>query len=330
MRARVRFLLALVGFAVLHPLSGQARLVLRYSHPNAPESVAGQQAEFFARKVAEYSGGAIAVEVYPASRLGTLEEQTKMAAAGTIAFTHQTAATIGSLYPDFAVLDTPFVYRDVRHLLRVVDSSSPLMTRLSEGLARTQGLRVLYSFYFGTRQLTCDRPVRRPADLAGLCMRAIPFPVYELAVEGLGATPVPIDWSRTPVALAAGAVNGQENPVNIILSSKLYEHQSYLMLTGHIMSAAIVVVNEKVWRALPRASRGALGRAAREASEYATLATLEAEDRDIAALRAKGMIVIGPKEGLDREAFVSRTSAIVASRFDARWKSFLEMIAAAR
>jgi len=253
-----------------------------------------------------------------------------MAAAGTIAFTHQTAATIGSLYGDFAVLDTPYAYRDLGHLLRVVDASSPVMARLSEGLLRSAGLRVLSTFYFGTRQLTCGRPARRPEDLAGVRVRAIPFPLYETAVEGLGATAVPIDWAQTSVALAAGAIDGQENPVNIVLSSRLYEHQPYLMLTGHIQAAEILVVNEKVWQGLPRASRESIARAARESCEFATRATEESEERDLAALREKGMKVIGPKEGLDVAAFASRVSALVAARFGSRWKTYFDMIAALR
>ena len=74
------------------------------------------------------------------------------------------------------------------------------------------------------------------------------------AVEGLGAIPVPIDWAETPTALATGTVNGQENPVETIVANKLYEVQKYLMLTGHIMGAEIVVMNDKAWRDLARIS----------------------------------------------------------------------------
>ncbi|HOX31223.1 MAG TPA: TRAP transporter substrate-binding protein [Spirochaetales bacterium] len=311
-------------------LAAEPRLVLRYAHPNEPESLAGRQAEYFASEVAARTKGAIAVEVYPSSRLGTLEEQVRLAAEGRVAFTHQTAATIGSLHGDLAVLDLPYAYRDVAHLLRVTDPSSPLMRKLGEGLVRTRGLRILSSFYFGTRQLTCDRPVRRPEDLAGLLVRAIPFPVYEAAVEGLGARPVPLEWSRTPTALAAGSVNGQENPVNTILASRLYEHQGYLMLTGHIMASSLLVVNEAVWQGLPKAEREALAAAARAAGERATRECLASEASDLEALKAKGMKVIGPAEGLDREAFAARARELVRERFGERWKTYITMIEAER
>ena len=68
------------------------------------------------------------------------------------------------------------------------------------------------------------------------------------AVEGLGAVPVPVDWAEVPTALATGKVNGQENPVNVVLSSKLYETQSHMMLTSHIMNAQVIVINEKAWQ----------------------------------------------------------------------------------
>ena len=68
------------------------------------------------------------------------------------------------------------------------------------------------------------------------------------AVEGLGAVATPVDWSEVPTALATGIVNGQENPVDVIYNNKLYDLQSHLMLTGHIMAAECVVINEKVWQ----------------------------------------------------------------------------------
>jgi tripartite ATP-independent transporter DctP family solute receptor len=323
-----RTLLALLAFLAL-PIGCLAApvMTLRYAHPNEAESVAGLQASYFASRVDEYTRGAIAIELYPASQMGSLGDQVDLVRRGVIDIHHATAAAIGSLYPDFAVLDTPYLYRDVCHLLRVVDPASPVMRKLSAGLLKSSGVQVLYTFYFGTRQLSCDRAVYGPKDLAGVAVRSIPFPLYSLAVEALGATPIPVDWSDTAVALATKAVSGQENPVNIILSAKLYDYQSHLMLTSHIRSAGIVVINAASWQRVPAVYRPAIERAAREASSYATRLCLDGEEKDLAALESRGMKVIGPADGLDVAAFAARARRLVAERYGSIWAEYYRLIA---
>jgi tripartite ATP-independent transporter DctP family solute receptor len=299
---------------------------LRYAHMNAPDSIPGMQARFFASRVEELSKGSMAIEVYPNSQLGTLQEQTEEVSSGVVAFHHSTAGGIGSLFEDVGVLDTPYIYGSVDHLMRVTAPSSPLMSRLSAGLLKKSGVRVLYTFYFGTRQLTCDRPVREPADLKSLKVRSIPFPIYRTAVEGLGAIATPIDWAQTITALEAKVVDGQENPVGIILDSKIYESQHYLMLTSHIMAADIVVVNDRIWRRLTGLQRELVSKAAAEASAYATRLTLSTEAADLARLKEYGMIVIGPAEGLDLDAFRAKTALLVRERLAPKWSEYYRLI----
>lgn len=305
---------------------GEDRITLRYAHVNTTDSLAGQMALDFAERVKEYSKDSIYVEVYPDSRLGGIQEMAEEVSSGVVAFHHTTAAALGSLFEDFGVLDTPYIYRDVAQLMKVADPSSLVMDRLSRGLSRARKVKVIGSFYFGTRQLTCDRPIRVPGDLAGIKLRAIPFPVYQTAVEGLGGLAVPIDWAQTPTALAARVVNGQENPVNIILSSRLYESQSYLMLTGHILSAGIIVANEAALGRLSVSQRLAVSRAASEACAAATKRQLDQEASDIASLKAKGMVVIGSADGLDLAAFRARTAKLVRERFGSKWGEYYRLI----
>ena len=288
---------------------------LRYGHMNAPGSIAGRAAEMLAEAIAAKTNGAVTVTVYPSSQLGKLQELAEAASTGTIALTHNTAAAVGSLYQPFAALDTPYLYQNVDHLMRVVAQDSPVMQTLSEGLVDSAGVRVLTAFYFGTRQLTANRPVKTPADLEGVKIRAIPFPIYMAAVEGLGAVPVPVDWSEVPTALATGVVEGQENPVNVILSNKLYEVQSHLMLTGHIMGAEIVLINEQTWQGFDAETQNAISEAAAEVRQNASQLMLDQEDSDLVALKEAGMTVIGPDDGLQIDAFRASCQQLVQERF---------------
>ena len=296
-----------------------ADVELRYGHNNEPASVAGAQADWFAEALGKASGGNIEVTVFPASQLGKLQELAEAVSLGTIAFSHNTAGGIGSLYEPFAALDTPYLYKDVDHLMRVTDVNSPVRQELNEGLIAAANVRVIYAHYFGRRNLTANLPVKSPADLKGVKIRAVPFPIYTTAVEGMGAVAIPVDWSEVPTALATGVVQGQENPVNVVLTVKLYDVQSHLMLTGHMSNAEVVVINEDVWQSLSDEGRAAVMQAANETREKATNAILDKEASETQQLRDLGMTVIGPDEGLDVDAFRASVNTLVQERFGEKY-----------
>lgn len=322
--------LAAVSFAVALPALAQKSVEFRYGHMNPPNSAAGMQAQMLADLIAKNTGGQVKVTVYPSSQLGKLQELAEAVSTGTIALSHNTAGGIGSLHEPFGALDTPYLYRDVDHLMKVVDVNSPVMKKLNEGLIKAAGVRVLYAYYFGTRQLTANKAVKGPTDLTGQKIRAIPFPIYMTAVEGMGAIPVPVDWSEVPTALATGQVQGQENPVNVVLSSKLYEKQSHMMLTSHIMNAQLIVINEKAWAALSPEQRDQISKAAAETRAKATemVRSQEAEETD--KLRGLKMTVIGPSDGLQVDAFRASVNKLVQARFGAKFGDLYKDIAAVR
>lgn len=299
---------------------------LRYAHMNTPESIAGKQALHFAELVNEKSGGSIVVEVYPSSQLGTIQEQAEMLSNGTVAFHHNTMGGIGSLYPDYAALDTPFLYKDVDHLMRVTDVNSPVMKKLNEGAIAERNIRNIYNFFFGARQLTANFPVYSPADLKGKKVRAIPFPIYMTAVEGMGALATPIDWSEVPTALATGAADGQENPVGVIYANKLFDIQSNLMVTSHIMGAEGVFINETVWQGLSDAEKKAVAEASMETAKWATSLTVESEKADLENLRKAGMNIITAADGLKVDEFRNNVKKLVSERFEAEFGDLYKII----
>ncbi|TLP44346.1 TRAP transporter substrate-binding protein [Cohaesibacter sp. CAU 1516] len=319
------------GIMAMAPIGADAQsLTLRYGHNNEPASVAGAQADWFAEALQKASGGDIAVQVFPASQLGKLQELAEAVSIGTIAFSHNTAGGIGSLYEPFAALDTPYLYRDIDHLMKVTDVDSPVMQELNKGLIEAANVRVIYAHYFGRRNLTANLPVKSPADLAGVKVRAVPFPIYTTAVEGMGAVAIPVDWSEVPTALATGVAQGQENPVNVVLSVKLYDVQSHLMLTGHMSNAEVVVMNEDAWQSLSDEQKAAVKQAAEETRQKATKAIQDKEEEETQALRDLGMTVIGPDEGLDLEAFRSSVQKLVQERFGEKYGDLYKKIAAVK
>ena len=304
-----------------------APVTLRYGHMNSPTSIVGLQAQWLADEIAKNTNGAAKIEVFPSSQLGSIKELAEGISTGTIGLSHNTAGGLSSLYNPIAALDTPYLYSDVSHLMKVVDGNSPVMKSLNAGLIKNSGVRVLYAFYFGTRQLTANKEIKQPSDLKGVKIRAIPSPIYLTAVEGLGAVPVPVDWSEVPTALATGVVSGQENPVNVVLDNKLYEVQSHMMLTSHIRGAELVVVNEEQWKKLSPEMQGAFTKAADTVRKRATDTTLSQEGADLKALEGKGMKVIGPQQGLQLALFEKSVKALVNSKFGDKYGDLYKQIA---
>jgi tripartite ATP-independent transporter DctP family solute receptor len=324
------FAAAALGLALAVPAHAQKPLEFRYGHMNPPGSAAGMQAQWFADGIAKATNGQIKVTVYPSSQLGKLQELAEAVSTGTIALSHNTAGGIGSLHEPFGALDTPYLYRDVDHLMKVMDVNSPVMKKLNDGLVKAAGVRVLYAYYFGTRQLTANKAVLSPSDLSGQKIRAIPFPIYMATVQGLGAVPVPVDWSEVPMALASGQVAGQENPVNVVLSSKLYEQQSHLMQTGHIMNAQLIVMNEKVWQGLAPAQRTEIAKVAADVRDRATKMVQGQEAEETEKLKSLKMTVIGTQNGLKLDAFRTAVNKVVQDKFGAKFGDLYKEIAAVK
>jgi len=116
-------------------------------------------------------------------------------------------------------------------------------------------MRIVGSFFQGTRELTSKEKVLTPKDMQGKKYRGVPVKLWSSMLTGMGAVATPVEVSELATALATGLVVGQENPLPNIYNLKLYEVQKYVMMTNHMQSVLSVFVNEKVWQSIPAADR---------------------------------------------------------------------------
>lgn len=302
------------------------KLVLRFAHMNAPEHIANFTALEFARLVDEKTNGRVEIQVYPAGQLGNLQELVESVQQGTIAFCHNTMGSFATLYDEYGAFDTPYLFRDIDHLLKAIDINSPLMARLNQELIKKRGVRMITAYFCGIRHLTADRAIYHPDDLAGIKIRSIPFKMYTAAVEGLGAIATPVNWSEVPTALATGLVQGQENPYATIYAAKLYELQSHIMETGHIQQVGGYIINEKIFQELDTDIQNAIIEAALGAGRFRTETILKTEKDIKQKIIEKGVTIITPENGLDIEAFRERATDLVMKRFGDAYKEFYEQI----
>ena len=161
-------LAAFAGLALAAASSAQAQKTIewRYGHMNPPNSAAGMQATrcWRTRSPRTPAARSRSPSIRPRSSASCRSSPRRCRPAHRPVAQHR--GGIGSLYEPFGALDTPYLYRDVDHLMKVMDVNSPVMKKLNEGLVKDAGVRVLYAYYFGTRQLTANKAVMQPSDLA--------------------------------------------------------------------------------------------------------------------------------------------------------------------
>jgi len=258
-----------------------------------------QGAAKFADLVRERSKGRIQVTVYPDGQLGKGERELLEAVQqGTIDIYVGSTGPIGGFNPDIGILDIPFLFNDYGQVDRVLDG--PVGQRLLDDLEKAQ-FKALAFWENGFRNLTNSRrPVRMPDDARGLKIRTMENKVHMAAWAAVGANPVPMAFGEVYGALQQKILDGQENPVAVIYSVKLDEVQKYLSLTQHVYSPAVLIVSLKTWRAMPGQDQEMLLGTAREVTQYQRKLGRDTEEKQIAELSDRGMIV---EKNIDKAAW---------------------------
>ena len=302
------------AFTLLQQAPAGAETVIKLGNVQPPTMIVQQGLQRFADLVAERTGGGLKVEIFPASQLGTEQEILEGVQLGTIHMFEGSAGSAGRFLPALEAFAHPFLWRDLDHMLTV--ARGEIGQELSQQMIDQHGMRILdMGWLFGQRHLTtASTPVHTPDDMKGLKIRVQPTTIYLEMIKAMGANPTPIDWKEVYLSLQTGVVDGQENPVGVIYSAKLFEVQDYLMLTGHITQNQVVIINESFFHGLSPEHRQVLEEAVIEAGDYQNALIEAGAEEDLAKLREAGMTVIEP----DLEAFRAAT-ADIHLQFEDQW-----------
>ena len=299
---------------VQHTPPASAETVIKLGNVQPPAMIVQKGLQRFADLVAERTGGELKVEIFPASQLGTEQEILEGVQLGTIHMFEGSAGAAGRFLPALEAFAHPFLWRNLDHMLAV--ARGEIGQELSQRLIDEHGIRILdMGWLFGQRHLTtASTPVYTPEDMKGLKIRVQPTTIYLEMIKAMGANPTPIDWKEVYLSLQTGVVDGQENPVGVIYSAKLYEVQDYLMLTGHITQNQVVIINEPFFQSLAPEHQRVLREAIIEAGDYQNALIEQGAAEDLEKLTAAGMTVVKP----DIEAFRAATANIY-KLFEDQW-----------
>ncbi len=269
---------------------GDGKVTLKLASVTAMDHTFNLGAARFAELVRERSKGRIEITIYPNGQLGKGERELLEAVQqGTIDFYVGSTGPVGGFSPSIGILDLPFLFRDYAHVDKVLDG--PLGRQLLDDLGKAN-LKGLAFWENGFRNLTnSKRAVKTPADAKGLKIRTMENKIHLAAWRAVGVNPVPMAFGEIYGALQQKTIDGQENPIAIIYTSKLNEVQKYLSLTQHVYSPALIVVSPKTWQALSKEDQDMILKTAQEVAPYQRKLGRDNEEKQIAELAAKGMMV---------------------------------------
>lgn len=273
----------------------------------------------FKQEVETKSNGQITVNIVPEGKAGPEKDLLTKTQSGEIDGAISTAGSATSFVGELGLFDLPFLFDSADHVHKVLDG------KVGQGIhdkLQAAGFKSLGVLDFGFRHLTNSKvAVKKPEDVAGLKLRVLPNAIYQSTWElATGAKPIVMNWTEVPQALKDGAIDGQENPISILVSYKLWETQKYASKTGHVFAVALFVMNPAKFDKLTPEQQKIVTEAGRVAVEESRRFTAEAEEKGWATLRENGMTVV---EDVDRAAFrklaLDAMSKKFASQVPADW-----------
>ncbi|MFN9774377.1 MAG: TRAP transporter substrate-binding protein [Burkholderiales bacterium] len=272
-----------------------AQTTLKIGYAVARDSHYGVGATVFCDDIEKGTAGRYKCQHFPAAALGGEREMIEAVQLGTLDLVVTSTGPVGNFVPEVKIVDIPFLFRDYDHARKTLDGpiGQDLLTKFP-----ARGLVALVWTENGFRHMTnSKRSIVKPDDAKGLKMRTMENKVHMDGYRTFGILPTPMAFPEVYGALQQGTVDGQENPIPVILSAKFSQVQKHLSLTGHVYSPALLLMTPKVWNAVPEADKKVFQEAAKKSATAQRKRVNDDEERGIAQLEKDGMTVVRNVDG---------------------------------
>ena len=216
------------------------------------------------------------IEVYPNSTLGGDRELLESCKDGDIPFVVQNTAPQVTFLPDTAVFDLPSAFTTIQQARAAVDNEE--FYQKMEKVYQKGGYKLLGYADQGFRVMSTNKNVKSINDFKGQKIRTMENSYHLKFWKTLGANPTPMTFSEVYIGLQQGTIDAQENPYEVIVSSKLYEQQDYVVETNHLPHYISLIVSDEFYNSLSKDQQKIIDQASQTAKVYAR----EASDKRIA------------------------------------------------
>lgn len=299
--------------------SAMAETVLRLGHVWPNSEIHAAAAQKFADDVAAATNGEVRIEIHGNSTLGSDRELLEGIKFMTNDIWVGGAGVLSTASETARIFTLPFMIRDIDHYNAVYDGD--VGKQITDEIRKESGYEVVAYWLRGPRWLTTKVSVEKPEDLSGLKIRVPDSPVTVKAWNQLGAAATPMNFGEVFNALQQGVIDGQENPLSLIVSSQFSQVVKFLIRTEHAYEPVVVVMDAQRLAAMPEGQRKAIVEAANAAAKtYSSEEVLKGEQSFVKTLQDEGMTLIEPdkkpfqaKVGSD---FVRQNFPAVADLYD--------------
>ncbi len=202
-------------------------------------------------KIFEESNGKLEVRVFPNNQLGGDSDMLSQLRSGAMEmFTLSGTNVLSTMAKVTALYGIGFAFPDYARVWSAMDGELGAYLR---GVISRLGMHAFDKLWdIGFRQISSStKPIATPEDLKGFKIRVPVSPLWTSLFQNLGAAPTSINFNEVYSALQTRIVDGQENPLSLILIAKLYEVQKYISITNHMWDGVFTLLNGRAWRSLP-------------------------------------------------------------------------------
>jgi tripartite ATP-independent transporter DctP family solute receptor len=218
----------------------------------------------FAELVEEKTGGEITLQMFHGGTLGSQPDAIEQVRLGGLAVGNFNLGPIGPIAAEANVVSLPFIFKDVPHMFRVLNSEGGEM--ISAGM-EAKGLIPLAWFDAGARSFyNGTKPINTPTDVAGMKVRVMNNDLYSGMISELGGNPSPMAFAEVSQSLKTGVVDGAENNWPSYESTGHFEVAGYYSLSQHLIIPECLCVNADTFNALSDDMQAAVKEAAMEAA----------------------------------------------------------------
>lgn len=246
----------------------------------------------FGKMLKERTNGKYSVEIFPAAQLGSEREVIEGIQMGTVDLTVVSTAPLAGFSDAFLVTDLPFIFTSTEHAYTVLDGE--IGQSIFQKLEGT-GIKGLAFWENGFRNITnSKKAIMKPEDVKGLKIRTMENQIHMDSFKQLGADPTPMAFGELFTALQQKTVDGQENPLPIIETSKFYEVQEHLAMTGHFYAPAPLLISQGLWDTLSAEEKEIFQKTADDGRTAEREMIQEMDKKLVQELQNRGMQVTTP------------------------------------
>ena len=243
----------------------------------------------FAELLADKTGGEITLQMFHGGTLGSQPDAVEQVRAGALQIGNFNLGPIGPIVPAANVVSLPFVFKDVPHMFRVLDSEGG--AAIAAGMAE-KGLMPLAWYDAGARSFyNGDKAINTPADVVGMKVRVMNNDLFTGMIAELGGNPSPMAFAEVYQALKTGVVDGAENNWPSYESTGHFEVAGYYSLSQHLIIPECICINTATFEGLSADMQAAVTAAAQESAMMQRGLWADREAASRKAVEAGGVIV---------------------------------------